>query len=52
MSFSVNVMPKEYMMMKVRRKESPKPPNVRCDLLQRASFQPKNRPRGGPQLGM
>ena len=25
MTFSVNVMPKEYMMMKMRRKESPKP---------------------------
>lgn len=51
MRFSVNVMPKEYMMMKVRRKESPKPPNVRCDLLQRAGFQPENRPRGRAAAG-
>lgn len=52
MSFSVNVMPKEYMMMKMRRKESSETQNVHRDLSKRAGFQPKNRPRGGPQLGM
>ena len=52
MNFSVNVMPKKYVQMEMRRKESPKPQNVRCDLLKRADFQPENRPRGGPQLGM
>lgn len=52
MSFSANVMPKEYMMMKMRRKESSETQNVHRDLSKRAGFQPKNRPRGGPQLGM
>lgn len=52
MRFSVNVMPKEYMMMKMRRKESSETQNVHRDLSKRAGFQPKNRPRGGPQLGM
>lgn len=52
MRFSVNVMPKEYMMMKMRRKESSETQNVHRDLSKRAGFQPENRPRGGPQLGM
>lgn len=52
MSFSVNVMPREYMMMKMRRKESSETQNVHRDLSKRAGFQPENRPRGGSQLGM
>ena len=52
MSFSINVMSREYMMMKMRRKESSETQNVHRDLSKRAGFQPKNRPRGGPQLGM
>lgn len=51
MSFSANVMPKEYMMMKMRRKESSETQNVHRDLSKRAGFQPKNRPRGRAAAG-
>lgn len=43
MSFSVNVMSREYVMMKMRRKESSKPQNVRRHLSKRVDFQPENR---------
>lgn len=51
MSFSVNVMPREYMMMKMRRKESSETQNVHRDLSKRAGFQPENRPRGRAAAG-